>query len=80
MAFIKSKVGTVTWADSSKGAFIEELPENNMISNVRQSFSPASQVFVPNKLLLDKGINIKEGMLVQYEEEDDIATKVEPLS
>ncbi len=79
MAFLKSKLGTVTWVDSSKGAFIEELSENDMAKNTKQSFSPASQVFVPIDLIKSMKMEIKEGMMVQYEEEDNVATKVETL-
>lgn len=78
MAFKKTKVGKVTWVEPSKGAFIEDISEGDVALQIKQSFSPTSQVFVPSELLENR--ILKEGQLIEYEEEDNVATKVEPLA
>ena len=78
MVFKETKVGTVTWVDSIKGAFIEDLSKSDLAERTKQSFSPASQVFAPSEVI--KNVVLKVGQLVQYEEEDNVATTVEPLA
>jgi hypothetical protein len=78
MAYKAIKVGTVTWVDSTKGAFIEDLSREEAVKHVKQSFSPAKQVFVPTELIKD--VVLKVGQMVRYEEEDNVATRVEPLA
>ena len=64
--------------DSTKGAFIEDLSKSESVEQIKQSFSPVSQVFVPSEVI--KNVALKVGQLVQYEEEDNMATTVEPLA
>jgi hypothetical protein len=78
MALKEIKVGRVTWVDSAKGAFIEDLSEEETMQQAKQSFSPGSQVFVPSEMM--KGVALKEGQMVQYEEEDNVAVRVKPLA
>ena len=74
-----SRLGKVTFVDtgagSSKGAFVEDLTDK---TEEKVSLSPTSKVFVPMELLAS--LNLKEGQLVEFEEDNNVATKIRPLS
>lgn len=77
----KLKLGEITWYDPTAGAFIEERSNPSALESTAQSkayFSSGAQVFAPTELI--KSMILREGQLVQFEEVDKIATRIEPLT
>ena len=79
MASKPSKIGTVTFYSSTSGAFVQDLSdEGETQRQEKKGFSPASQVFVPAELI--GNVALEEGQLVEFEEEDNVATNITPLA
>lgn len=77
--FKPGRLGKVTFidtiTDTSKGAFVVDLSD---IAEEKKSLSPSSKVFVPMELL--QNLNLKVGQLVEFEEENNVATAIKPLA
>lgn len=80
--FKPTKLGRVTFVgtgiDTSKGALIEDLSDRESPEKEKKSPSPPLKVFVPGELL--RNFMLKEGQLVEFEEENNVATVIRPLS
>jgi hypothetical protein len=76
------KLGKVTFVDTgigaSKGAFIEDLSDKLNITVETKSLSPTSKVYVPMELL--QNLKLKQGQLVEFEEENNVATEIKSLA
>jgi len=70
MAVKPGKLGKVTFTDPTTGAFVEDLSD--------KAAAPA-KVFVPADLIKSKALTLKEGELVEFEEENNTAVEIKPL-
>ena len=82
--FKPTKLGRVIFVSTEKGnlkgALIEDISDRQSLRAEKRADSPPVKLLVPEELLIDLKLVLKEGQIVEFEEENDTVIKIHTLS